>query len=222
MKNCVLLLYVLILGNFAFAQSGAIAEMKLSSSVGASGTFKITVGAAGTRVEMHIGSPQMPGVGISTTTISKSAEPGKSYLVNESNKTYSVHNQVDESANETVDIVVLGNEKIGNYNCVHIQAKNNHGNTYEMWNSKEVINYAGFSASMAREKYTGSAALQKALAQKGAEGFPVKATYKEKEGSFSVNDRDFFSDYGRKINMPEAFKKVTCQRQQRGAIAKFQ
>lgn len=185
MKNAILSILLLFLGGFASAQGGAIAEMRLTASMGATGTIKFIVGTAGTRMEMQMSVPQMPVAGISMTTITKKSEPGKSYSINDKSKTWSVTRHSPEAASETVEITVLGNEKVGKYNTTHIRAKNNRGEVYEMWNSKEVLQYSDFSQALTSAKYMGSEALQKALVQKSADGFPVKLTYTDKEGTFT-------------------------------------
>ena len=110
-------------------------------------------------------------------TLSIKDSTNTEYLIDETNKTY--HEYSNKIMNEITknyeyEIIVLGKEKVDNYNCIHVKIvyKSNHTVQEEMWTSKDVMDYSLFK-NMSYE-YFGSSNMFKALEAKGADGFIVK------------------------------------------------
>lgn len=121
-----------------------------------------------TDVTMDIGGSLMQ-----TTTLMLKSKPNVTLVFNSMNKTYT---ETKSSANAIIknfDIKVLGNEKVGNYNCTHVRMSAN-GKSWDMWYSKDLpaVNFPLTSSD--------AASSQKMLAQlksKGITGMPVKVAF---------------------------------------------
>ena len=165
----------------AIAKEGVALEFKLTSK-SFTGTFRTLALDGNSRTEMSMTSASFPNP-INVVSLRLSSTPDKAYSLNEKNKTYS---EVDlaksgESEDEEYDITVLGKEKIGNYNCVHVKVVyKKSGKTNEMWLSKDVAGYASYRN--VRMKYVGSARIYTALMAKGAEGFVVRILAQSERG----------------------------------------
>lgn len=131
------------------------------------------------QMEMPAGSGRMPGMGNMVMLLLKD-QPDKTFMLDEKNKTYFEMpkrrgREDPESQEEDFDITVLGNEKIGGYNSVHIRAVRKTGGPkaeMEWWISREVPGYQEMQDFRVRQFNTKF--MYKALKAKGIEGFPVK------------------------------------------------
>ena len=168
-----------MLATVSFSQ-GAYIEMKLSSSGNASfsGNFKMYAQDGNARTEMKMVVPQLPGGGMNLTMLKLKTDDSNIFMLNEKDKTYSEYSITgsddykDYQQNE-YEITVLGKEKVNGYNTTHVKVKvKGHSYEQEMWTSTEVANYNNFTA--VKSKYWGKDNLNKALAAKGAAGFPVR------------------------------------------------
>lgn len=155
-------------------------EMKLSSTgnTSFSGTFKIYAQDGNARTEMKMAIPQMPGGGMNLIMLKLKADDSNVFMLNEKDKTYTEYSTTnnddykDYPQNE-YEVTVLGKEKVNGYNATHIKVKvKGHNYEQEMWTSTEVENYPNFAS--VKSKYWGKDNLNKALAAKGAAGFPVR------------------------------------------------
>lgn len=114
------------------------------------------------------------------TSIVQVEKQGVTIQLNETNKTYTEQivpaesGQTPESNECTV--TVLGKEKVGEYNCIHVKVKQNK-TEYEMWNTKDINPSPNYYKN--NNKYTGNEKLRKALTEKQADGFPVKVVHNE-------------------------------------------
>lgn len=162
---------------------GAHIEYKLTSDVGANGNIAVYFMDGNSRTEMVMNIPQLPGGGISMTSITQKDKPTIHYQINEKNKTYKeiVSNPSDKAAEENQECVVtvLGHEKVGNYNCTHVNVKQGKTN-HEMWTTTEIPDYKTYATN--KSKYMGNEKMRKALADKNADGFPAKMIYKQEGG----------------------------------------
>ena len=175
MKKIAALLSAFLFSYGAFAQ-GFYMEMKLSSSdKGDMGVMKAYSQDGNTRSEINITTPMGP---IDVVTIILKSNPNTLYMLNEKGKTYSENditknNQYKDYPQDDYEVTVLGKEKVNGYNTTHVKVVHKSGaQTEEMWTSTEVVDYSAFLT--AKTKFTGRENLNKALAAKGAEGFPVR------------------------------------------------
>ena len=183
-KRILLSISVCLTALIGLAQNGAHIEYKLTSDVGATGNITVYYMDGNSRTEMLMNVPQLPGGAINMTTITQKDKANTHYQLNDKNKTYKeiVSNPSDKAKEENQECVVtvLGHEKIGTYNCTHVNVKQGK-TTHEMWTTTEVPDYQNY-ASIKSGKYMGNEKLRKALADKGAQGFAAKIIYKEEGG----------------------------------------
>lgn len=175
-----------MLASFALgghAQSGAQIEYKMSSGTAGSGTMKMYYAPQGSRVEMNMMVPQMPGGGISKTTIIKSDQPNTVYMLDEKAKTYStMETQPNSSAQSDAGLTVkiIGKEKIGKYNCTHAQVTRG-TEVSDYWTTTDITDYAKYRNNNSSNHKLMSE--QNALAKNGADGLLVKTIAKDPRGN---------------------------------------
>jgi hypothetical protein len=149
-----------------------------------SGNMKTYAQDGNTRSEielnMSMGGPEAnPTAGPTTKIVSLTLKdkPEKAYMLSEDKKTYS---EMDISKDgplkdspDDYEVTVVGKEKVNGYNSTHVKVKvKSNGMEQEMWTSTDITGYAEYQKI--KTKYTGKEGLNKALAVKGAEGFPVR------------------------------------------------
>jgi len=153
-----------LLSNRAFAL-----DVYLEYTMTTSGSKPITSKMYGkngdlrTETNMIIAGRQM-----STTLLMLKNRPGVTLVFNSMNKTYT-EAKMSNNAGGNIDITVLGNEKIGNYNCSHVRMTAE-GKSWDAWYTKELPT---FDFPMMGN----NANTKKVLAQlksKGISGMPVK------------------------------------------------
>lgn len=179
MKTKITLLLIVLSVYIFKAQNGAYIEYKITSSKGYSGTIKVNFSEYGSLSDFSMIVPQMPGGGIKNKTLMKKDKPGMIFTLNDQAKTYSEIAPSDASAQDTKTYVVkkLGEEKINGYKCIH--ALITEGNeTHEVWNTKDVADYASYSEAFKSNKRMGSQKREQALKDAGCDGFPVKTVHK--------------------------------------------
>src|ERR1035437_4349917 len=168
------------------AQNGAMFEYKITSSKGATGSMKSYHSSAGSRMEMQMNVPQMPGGGLSMTTIIKSDKPTTVYTLDEKTKTYTTTETKTAASTATANsddytVKIVGKEKIGNYNCTHaIVTKDNKSN--EFWTTTEIVDFEKYSKNSGNHKFGGTSGEYAALVKNGAGGFMVKTLTKDAKG----------------------------------------
>lgn len=175
MRKLTKLILALLIGQAAFAQ-GFYMEMKMSSeSMGDLGLMKVYAQDGNSRSEISLNTPGGP---MDMLTLILKSNPNTLYILNGKGKTYSEmdisqNNQYKDFPQEDYEVTVLGKEKVNGYNATHVKVTHK-GSTIaeEMWTSKDVVDYSAFVS--AKTKFTGRLNLNKALAAKGADGFPVR------------------------------------------------
>lgn len=170
-----MMLSALLMGGTMMAQ-GTYLEFKISSADGVGGAMKTYTQDGNIRTEMNIEMPQMPGGGMKRTAIVLKNDPKTSYLLNDERKTYTVNtvgSHEPSMADQTdYEVTVVGKEKVNGYDATHVKVKAKGSQMEEdLWTSPGVLYYDKYKASLT--KYT-SATMYKALAAKGADGFPVR------------------------------------------------
>lgn len=182
---------------FTFAQQGSALLMKISNSTGISGNMKLYVSEAGGRAEINMDIPAgMPGMdGVNITSISKNSEPGKSYIINDQTKSYTVvttdNNKKSPEDKSKVTVTKIGEETVNGFKCIHAKIDVN-GNVSDIWTSRSVItgsdSYKALldASSKGMANYSNSS-YQKALKDADCDGFPVKHVINSKnEGTSTV------------------------------------
>ena len=182
MKKALCILAGIIVSiNIIVAQNGAAIEYKITASKGVTGTNKIYFSDKGTRIEMQMIIPQMPGGGYNHVSIIKKEKPTTIYNLNDKSKTYTTTERPSNSDKsescENCVVKIIGKEKVGNYNCIHATiTKGAEVNDY--WTSTEVPEYEKYSKENSGGKYMASGSEYAALAKGGAGGFIVKTIAK--------------------------------------------
>ncbi|MBS1622521.1 MAG: DUF4412 domain-containing protein [Bacteroidetes bacterium] len=175
MKKLSVILCALVMSTAAMAQ-GTYLEFKMSSAEGMGGTMKTYTQDGNVRTEMNMVMPAMPGGALRRTALILKSDPKTSYLLNDEQKTYTVNTMGDKEpsmADHTdYEVTVIGKEKVNGYEATHVRVKAKGSQLEEdLWTSPGVLSYDKYKASLT--KYT-SANMYKALAAKGADGFPVR------------------------------------------------
>ena len=102
------------------------------------------------------------------------SHPGVSLVLNSMNKTYTeTRASVSKVADKEVVITVLGNEKIGQYNCVHVRLTSDN-KSWEMWCCKDL---PAFSFPYDKDDVEGNDRIIQSLKNKNIEGAPVKIVF---------------------------------------------
>ena len=175
MKKISMALSALLLSGAITAQSTYI-EFKMNSADGIGGTMKTYTQDGNVRTDINMVAAAMPGGGMKRSVLILKNDPKTSYLLNDERKTYSVNTMGDRepsiSDHTEYEVTVLGKEKVNGYDATHVKVKAKGAQMEEeLWTSPGVLYYDKYKASLT--KYT-SAPMYKALAAKGADGFPVR------------------------------------------------
>ncbi|NMW20915.1 MAG: DUF4412 domain-containing protein [Chlorobiaceae bacterium] len=150
---------------------------------------KLYIAKEGVRTESTSHMKNMPS-DLQMVMVSPAETPNLMYLINTSQKTYSVIDidAIKKEAKEAakaghVDgyndakIENLGKETVNGYNCTHVRVT--HGESVmEMWVSKEILDYFTY-ARMQSAKEKDMPDLAKRMRAAGLDGFPVKIWHKK-------------------------------------------
>ncbi len=198
MKNLIILLlsFFFILST-SFAQNGVFIEYKISagdgkqSMIGNNKTYTLN---GNSRHEMNLSVPGLPVGAMNTITLTLKDKPNTIIKLNPSNKTYTEMTFEDEEPeykknNEPFEVTVVGKETVNGYSSTHVIAKfKNSGKTRnEWWTSNDVAGFPGFKG-MKGSKYMDDDNFFSKLAEKGADGFPVRMKMSETgAGAFQMD-----------------------------------
>ena len=172
----------------AAAQWEGVLDMKLSGK-DASGSAKVYAGKAGGRFEMSISNAQMQQAGQGTmkmVVLSKAAEPGISYMINDAQKSYAridvneMQKSLPKSELEKKWVVKkLGPDSVAGYSCEKALVAQEGGTSEnEMCVSKEIFAGAGMLSAGRRDP--SSQSLEKAMKANGLDGMPIRMVMREK------------------------------------------
>ncbi|MBA2611631.1 MAG: DUF4412 domain-containing protein [Bacteroidetes bacterium] len=190
MKKLFINLSAVLISTFSIAQSGALIEFKMTSTKGLTGTIINKHSEYGSKVNMNMAMPQMPGGGIQMTTLMQKDKPDITYTLNESNKTYTERKKgetKETTDNNIYTVKKIGEEKVNGYKCIHAIVSSGK-ETYDVWNTKDFPDYDKYAEAMNTNEKMGSSKRQKALKDAGCDGFPVKTIHKgnEREGEMTM------------------------------------
>ncbi len=189
MKKNIGLVMALFFATVASSQNGANIEYKLISSKGATGTVKINYSEFGSASEFNMVVPQMPGGGMVMKSITSKSNPDVTYMINDKTKTYSEikKTESDKEDTKTYSVKKIGEEKVNGYKCVHAMVTEG-TETHEVWNTKDIADYAKYAEGFSSNKKIGSQKRDKALKDAGCDGLPVKQIHKggEREGDMTM------------------------------------
>ncbi|MGE0637688.1 MAG: DUF4412 domain-containing protein [Bacteroidia bacterium] len=192
----------LLISNFqlltTFAQTGVVIDYKISagdSRGSVSGNTKMYSQDGNTRSEMQMNIQGLPMGAINTVTLTRKDKPNTIVTLNAGNKTYTEMSyeqaQPEErKSNEPFEVTVVGKETVNGYSCTHVIAKfkNSGKMRNEWWTSKDVAGFSGFSG-LKGTKYLDDDNFFSKMAEKGADGFPVRMKMSEAgaAGSFQMD-----------------------------------
>jgi hypothetical protein len=148
-------------------------------------------GNSRSEVSMNIGDPDYaPMTNHVVVALTLKDNPNMVYMLDVDKKNYSemdVSKRPDaKDAPDDYEVTVLGKEKVNGYNATHVKVKNKKTNQeQELWTTTEIPHFSEFEK--VKSKYTGSENMTKALAAKGAEGFPVRIVVNEAMGSAKLD-----------------------------------
>jgi hypothetical protein len=155
-----------------------VIDMKLSSKAGA-GTMRVAVSKVGARSEVALDATPMKLV-----MVVKHANPDTLFFLDDSQKTYSemdLKRMREQAAAQQSGpppkyaVKKLGRDKVAGFSCVRVQVTNDREpDSQEMCLSKDVHDFSTFARTQRQGSPAGGAALEKALKDAGAEGFPVR------------------------------------------------
>jgi hypothetical protein len=196
-----------------FAQNGVFFKYKLSSSEGASGSVAIYYADGNSRSETAMSIPQMPGGGFSRTTLIQKDKPTTMITLDDKAKTWSereIKERTDNPGADSITVKILGNEKMGGYNCIHSQVMQNK-RVSEYWTTKEIPGFEKYEGVHKGSRYMGRANTEAALKKAGAEGFLVKTFSKDQRGVETSLELEKFEKQdvpADKFTVPSAYTKT--------------
>jgi hypothetical protein len=172
----------------AAAQWEGVLDMKLTGK-DTSGSAKAFVGKPGGRFEMNMTSAQaqqMGQGGIKMVVLSKTAEPGISYMINDAQKSYAridvnemQKNLPKSEQDKKWTVKRLGSDSVAGYACEKaLLAQEGGTSENEVCVSKEILGGAGMFGAGRRD--ASSQSLEKAMKANGLEGMPIRMVIREK------------------------------------------
>jgi hypothetical protein len=187
------ILTLIFLANFSLSiintnAQGVYVEYKLSSDKAdksMSGNNKTWHQDGNSRSEMEMNIPGLPAGAMNAVTITRQDRPNTIIKLTPSNKTYSEisyeeYEPQEKKSTEPFEVTVVGKETVNGYSCAHVIAKfkNSGKMRNEWWTSKDVPGFPGFSG-MKGTKYFDDDSFFAKMAEKGADGFPVRMKMSE-------------------------------------------
>lgn len=179
-KFCLGIIALLLVSSSVLGKDGVYLEFKLTSS-SVNGTSRSYSAGGDTRSEMTMNA----GGGFSVVTLMLGSTPHTVYMLNEKDKTYSEMttnpSQEENSERDDYDVTVVGNERVNNFNSVHIKVKNKRTQKVtDMWMSKDIVGYASYTS--VKSQYFSGAGFFNKLKEKGADGFVARMVVKGDRG----------------------------------------
>lgn len=150
---------------------------------GMKSTNKTWHSGSGSRIESEM---NIPGFGLKKTImIMPKSNPDVIYTIDEAKKSYTEMIKPAESKeNDDYTVEIIGQEKVGNYNCTHARIKTK-DQVFEIWITKDIVGYKElYNMAMLQNAAKG---LGKALqSNEQLMGVMVKMKSTEKKGAFTM------------------------------------
>jgi hypothetical protein len=121
-----------------------------------------------TEVNMEMGGRQL-----SSISLTLKSRPGVTMVFNSMTKTYTETKMNAETSVKNFKITVLGNEKVGKYNCSHVRMTAD-GKSWDMWYTKDL---PSFSFPIGNIEGSGTQKMIDQLKSKGITGMMVKVAF---------------------------------------------
>lgn len=186
---------VLLAAATASAQFEGIADFKVTMGgthgKATSGEGKIFIAPGVYRMDWNMShgtkaqqSPDAP-PRVTMTMLTRKAEPGQVYMLNEERKTYFVFNskkaaeQAARMPPETFTVKKLGTEKVAGFSCSNALLTSSSGSEIEVCIAKDLAASSDFLAAMDRRQADAASWLT-ALKAQGIEGFPIRWVIRKK------------------------------------------
>lgn len=185
----------------AFAQFEGVADFKITMSAGADksspGAGKLFLAPSGYRMEwaMDVSSlrksdkdkdaGRAPSAPLTMTMVARKTDPGKVYMLNNQNKTYSVLDakraaeEHGKTPKESFTIQKLGTATVAGLSCQNVLLTSSKGTEIEVCAAKELAASSDWLAAMNQRQPDGGSWLS-ALKDKGIEGCPVRWVIRKK------------------------------------------
>lgn len=186
MKTNLFLLTLTFSACIVLAQNGAFIQFKMTSNKGASGNVNVNYSEFGSISETNLSMPQMPGKTMRTKFLVQKDKPGIIFTIHDDSKTYSEMTPQSRNDTKTYTVKKLGEETVNGYKCIHASISDGI-ETEEVWNTKDIPDYAKYEEVMKSDAKMSSARREQALRDAGCGGFPVKMYHKgDREGDMTV------------------------------------
>ncbi len=126
-------------------------------------------------VKMNIAGKEMTSV-----TLNLKSNPDFTVSYNSQSKTYTeIKKNKSNSKSDNISISVIGNEKIGTYNCKHVRMTSD-TNSWDMWVTKDL---PAFDFPLQRDDEAANRKMMELLKSKSADGVPVKIEFKKPDSA---------------------------------------
>ena len=190
-KNLWLLFLISIVSARGYSE-GVYIEFLLKTGGGITSSLVTYTRGEDTRSETSFSfSKKVPGMISTKVSLILKEQPGVIYLLDSAKKSYtemdtSKSGDMKDHAIEDYTVTVIGKEKVNGYNTIHVNIKTAKTEIeQDMWLTTEIKDFADFLK--VKTKYTGKQNLNKALAAKGATGFPVRIQIIQKGGGAIID-----------------------------------
>ncbi len=207
MKRILLAAAVLLVAGSATAQFQGVADftitMKGDQGKPMPGAGKMFVGADAFRMEWALDvatsargkdRPKDAPREISMTMLFRKADPGKLFMLNAANKTYSVFDpkkaaDQDKASKETFTVKKLGTATVAGMSCQNVLLTSSKGNEIEVCAAKDFAASDEWLAGFNRREGGGS--WMAALKEQGIAGFPVRWSIRKKGSTDALATMEF-------------------------------
>ena len=186
-------IFALIITCLSFANvvfGGNYVEFKFTGSKSMQGTMKAWYQDGNSRSEMEMAVTRSAGLA-NIAILSLGKEPGKSYMLNETDKTYTEMKESEKTdathSMDNYDVVLIGKETVNGYACTHLklQKKGEGQLPMHFWVSKGVQGYA--ELKKLKGKYMAEESMYKAMVAKGFDGYPVRMKIAADKGEIQMD-----------------------------------
>jgi hypothetical protein len=153
------------------------------------GQAEMTLGKAGSRVEVQMQTPKGQGGPKRMTLLTRTDTPNKAFMLDDARKTYLELDlqamRQQQPKEPTYEVKKIGPELVNGFDTTHVSVTASDGNLHELWLTKALGEVQDFK--LPESPGSTGEALRKAMAQVGAEGFPVKHVQRLKKAGSTMS-----------------------------------